>query len=128
VPALALPEQELDRVPVLELLIDLLAAGLELPIVRVVEPERAIGLAVAGLVKPTVLVAVELELLIDLVAAELELAIVLAAERGLLIVRVAAERAIVLVAAVAASALAIDKFPGVPVAKGTTRSAVEVVG
>jgi len=71
---------------------------------------------VAGLVKPTVLVA-----------AELELAIVLAAERGLLIVRVA-ERAIVRVAAVAASALAIDKFPGVPVAKGTTRSAVEVVG
>jgi hypothetical protein len=63
---------------------------LGLPIGLVVEPERAIGLAVAGVVKPTVLVAAELGLPIGLVVVpELETAQVVAPELELVQVAVA---------------------------------------
>jgi hypothetical protein len=66
------------------------AVELGLPIGLVVEPERAIGLAVAGVVKPTVLVAAELGLPIGPgVVPELETAQVVAPELELVQVAVA---------------------------------------
>jgi len=90
---LVLVQAELEHVPVaaLELVIDLVVVELGLPIGLVVEPERAIGLAVAGVVKPTVLVAAaELGLPIGpAVVPELETAQVVAPELELVQVAVA---------------------------------------
>jgi hypothetical protein len=77
-------------VAALELEHDPAVVELGLPIGLVVEPERAIGLAVAGVVKPTVLVAAELGLPIGLVVVpELETAQVVAPELELVQVAVA---------------------------------------
>src|SRR5206468_5258918 len=90
---LVLVQAELEHVPVaaLELVIDLVVVELGLPIGLGVEPERAIGLAVAGVVKPTVLVAAaELGLPIGpAVVPELETAQVVAPELELVQVAVA---------------------------------------
>jgi hypothetical protein len=108
-----------DNSPVaeLELLIVLAAAGLELPIV----------LVAAEVVRPIVpaeTIALEVAELVVLAAAEVVRPIVPAAET----IALEVAEPVALAAAVAASASAIDKFPGVPVAEVTTPSAAAVAG